>query len=123
MNWPFENVNPIQDKPEAKSCVDSPFGCGHCSTKSRQVAVVSFVSSLLNSGCPSAVFGLVVAVVFDSLDSMESRRTLPHVSKEVLKAVFPSSAYFDTSAAVVVVTFDFFVIAAIFHRAPDAEFW
>src|SRR5690349_1765101 len=62
--------------------------------------VASSVACLFGSRGPCAVAGLIVAVVFIAFNLMIERRAFAHVCVESLKAVAPSLADCDATAAV-----------------------
>jgi hypothetical protein len=76
----------------------------------------SCVSHLFRSCCPSAVSGLVVAVVVDAVNR-KAKRLLAHVGKEVFKDL-PSFANHYPSTAVMLETLPIRIGASGMHSSP-----
>lgn len=79
------------------------------------------VPSLFGSAGPSAVLGRVRPVVVDSFEG-KPWRAQPHIRQEGREVVYPTVAYSDTSAAVVVPSRVGRVSTASLHVHPAVEF-
>jgi hypothetical protein len=75
------------------------------------------IGHLHSARCPSAVAGLVIAVVVDSVQG-GPWRTLPHIFVEGQEGLVPSLAYFDSTPAVILVCAMVWIAASIAHRFP-----
>lgn len=73
---------------------------------------------LLYTSSPTAISGLIVARVVDSINRHLWRR-LTHVFQEGFKAIAPALAHFDAAAAVIGEVFAFRVVNASFDAAPN----
>ena len=76
------------------------------------------VSALLNSGRPSAIAGLIVAIVVDAVNGMLGRRARRHVIQKRFK-VFPSLADLDAAPAIARIAISVWVPAPLDHAKPN----
>ena len=82
--------------------------------------IISFIVALLSFGGPRAILWAVVSVVVFSLKSMVTGWRVAHVSKKVLKRMFPPFADLYATTPVVFIMGRVFVIAPVFHVLPNA---
>lgn len=77
------------------------------------------VLTILAARRPPAILWRVVTIIVDAIKFM-FQWPEPHVRHESPERYFPSSAYANPTAAVILVSLVVAVIAALFHRAPNA---
>jgi hypothetical protein len=111
-------------KPPAESLgLQSDLGCPVEHTKScsleRDIYGPSGVSALLSCGGPATISGFVTTSVINPVNRMNPARAFPHITKECLKRVSPSTTNRDTSAAVVRKARVFWFSASADHQAPN----
>jgi hypothetical protein len=78
------------------------------------------IISLFLRRCPSAICRLIVAIIIDPI-KLQSRRTIPHISKEVFESL-PTVTHFNASSFVSVGRMIARVLAAIAHTSPYSKF-
>ena len=81
----------------------------------------STVIGLLTLGSPSAIVRLVITVIVDAVNRVRRRRTVAHVSEEVLERV-PSFADCDTSSSVISIGAIARVKTAVSQCSPSSIF-
>lgn len=79
------------------------------------------VALLLSDCCPSAIAGLVVATIVNSLKRVLWTWPRPHVRKECFKR-FPFIADGNSSAAIAIIFLVRYVLTAFFHVFPSRVF-
>lgn len=118
LDTPSANVDACPNKTTVYSKPLAP--CRHwqgLATESQQ-SVGACVSILFLASSPSAIAGLVVAVIVDAVNRVLGRRSRPHVRNKILEPV-PSLADLDSSGSVVWVVFAISVLASLNHGCPD----
>jgi hypothetical protein len=121
--WPAS----LQSPPKTAH-LDTRVGKGHGARQRHDfsaigdVVVVALVMVLLALGGPIAVTGLIVAVVFSSLDGVGGGWLPPHVFQE-RREVAPSLANGDASTAVSCVALDLRIGTPLVHVRPSSVFW
>lgn len=95
---------------------------GHSVSESCDESITSLVKLLICPWYPAAVFRGVRTIIVNSLDGMAIGPD-PHVSKKIVKAIFPSVADLNSSTAVVFVFFSMLGIAATSHFNPASMGW
>jgi hypothetical protein len=80
------------------------------------------ISCLFAGHSPSAVGWFVIAVVIDSLDRVQRRRTWPHIPIKGLKGITPFVTHFYAATAIFVIAGAFWIVAPVQHRAANAIF-
>lgn len=88
----------------------------------RGFRIASFVALLLGASRPSAVGGLVVAVIVDAIQRMIGGWTTTHVGQEGLVRCAPAFADDDTALCVQSVAGATFTGTAVNHRGPRLKF-
>lgn len=81
--------------------------------------VLSCISGLLTFRGPSAIIRRVSKVVVDSIYGVLCRRTVPHVSKKVLKTIEPPIAHGYSTPSIVFVCGGVFVCASNLDAVPN----
>jgi hypothetical protein len=76
------------------------------------------VLRLLFIGCPHAIAWVISAIVVDALNCVSGGRWLPHVLVERLERVSPALAHSNSSATVVGIALDSWVVAASAYVNP-----
>jgi hypothetical protein len=77
---------------------------------------------LLFLGGPSAIIGLVVSVIVDSIYRMRWAWALAHVGEKVLKGIQPTVTNSYASAAIITVVMVTLIKATPFHSGPRPIF-
>ncbi len=108
------------DRGVTKTSAVAPICDAKGDTIMRQAMSPAGISRLINRSCPSAIVGLVIAIIVDPIESVV-RRTYSHVLTE-RREVQPSFTDANTASAV-----SFEVVtrrsrAAVNHRAPSSIF-
>lgn len=83
--------------------------------------IVSFISRLFWSRCPSAIRWLVSLIVVFSFDAVLFARCLPHVREKGIKIV-PAVAHLDSTTSVIRVIDRVLIVASLPHSFPDSVF-
>ncbi len=81
----------------------------------------SFISALLFTCSPSAVFWGIMAIVVDSLNGHIWARLGSHIQNEIME-IGPAFAYPDSPAAIIFIMLTIPILAAVFHLAPGFIF-
>ena len=84
--------------------------------------VVTLISSLLNSGGPSAVLWRIGAIVINSVQGA-TREPRSHVSQECLEAIFPTGADGNSTATVSGIAAMVRIQAPLPHPTPRFVLW
>jgi len=85
-------------------------------------AISPCVVALLKPGSPLTICWFVTKIVVEALNRMFRSWALPHVLKEVFKAVKPAVAYCDATPSVIMPAITCWPAASIYHSSPDQEF-
>lgn len=85
-----------------------------------QEMIVSTIVTLFHGSCPSAVLLVVPKIVIFPINAVLGRWRISHILKEILKGLFPSFAYANPAASVLVIAASILVAASLPHRAPDS---
>lgn len=108
----------LRDGPVGKSCAFRPFRHGETPTLKSEHDGFSGVSGLLFSRGPSTVIWAVVAVVIGAIQRMHRGWSRSHVLIETLKRRLPTVAYFNSAAAIILVTLLLWIAAPVDHIRP-----
>lgn len=114
---PSVDKNPLLDRLIKKPAMPSPSREVHCFPERGYANVRSFISHLLKMRRPSAILGIVTAIIVDSVKGKSALPPRAHVLKEVFKHL-PSVTHLYASSSVEVIPFGFWVIASSKKTVP-----
>jgi hypothetical protein len=80
------------------------------------------ISTLLRTGSPSTISGLVVSVIVNPVNRMLRARFFPHIGKEINKRFSPPLAYGDSPSSPIGESRIFDVVASRHHRRVGRTF-
>lgn len=84
--------------------------------------IISSISSLLSSCCPSTISGPIVSVhIRESINGMFWGRSWAHIFVESFKATFPRTINFYSSTSVIFVIAIFSIVAPLQNILPNRK--
>lgn len=117
------NPNLIVDLRRLKSKKFDPFRYASGRSVYLDVDIATRIAHLLFWCSPSAVAWLVITIAVYSVYGVGLARLFSHISKKVLKTVFPSIANNDSSTPIDWVLFIVRVVASPLHKLPCSVFY
>jgi len=98
--------------------MDTPIQNAFCLPVKCEHLGLSAVPHLLTRGGPSAIIGLVVSIIVDSVDGKPLLIRGAHVIQKVLKFL-PPITHYNPATSIQIVVLRFGIVASIFHVLPD----
>jgi hypothetical protein len=96
-----------------------PLGNIECQSVRGEQNITSPIVGLLFVCHPFAITRFVMAAIINSINGVLRRWFWPHVIIEILKGLAPPLAYYDSTAAVVLIVSAIFVVASSQYPAPS----
>jgi hypothetical protein len=95
----------------------------HDSTEVFVILGFSGIAVLYGAINPATIVGRIISIVINAINRIGWVRTFSHIGEKVSKRFSPTITYFNPSAAIVFKALVFWVVAALFHLAPNFIFF